>query len=140
MDSFPSQLKQVFRRLRRAPMFTFITLFTLAAGIGANIAVFSVLEGILLKPLAYPQPEQVRALDVTDGTLPLLGVSPVLGRLFTRQDDSPSATKTVLVTYGYWQSKFGAAPSTIGRTILVDGTPRQIIGVLPQKFQFLDQP
>jgi len=194
MNSFPSQLKQVFRRLRRAPMFTFITLFTLAAGIGANIAVFSVLEGILLKPLAYPhpeqlvgvwhnapglniaelnmapsnyfvyrdqsrafqdigiyqndsvsvtgvaQPEQVRALDVTDGTLPLLGVSPVLGRLFTRQDDSPSATKTVLVTYGYWQSKFGAAPSTIGRTILVDGTPRQIIGVLPQKFQFLDQP
>ena len=193
MDSFPSQLKQVFRRLRRAPMFTFITLFTLAAGIGANIAVFSVLEGILLKPLAYPhpeqlvgvwhnapglniaelnmapsnyfvyrdqsrtfqdigiyqndsvsvtgvaQPEQVRALDVTDGTLPLLGVSPVLGRLFMRQDDSPSATKTVLVTYGYWQSKFGAAPSTIGRTILVDGTARQIIGVLPQKFHFLDQ-
>ena len=142
MDSFSSQLKQVFRRLRRAPMFTFITLLTLAAGIGANIAVFSVLEGVLLKPLAYPhpeqlvgvwhnapglniaelnmapsnyfvyrdqsrtfqdigiyqndsvsvtgvaQPEQVRALDVTDGTLPLLGVSPVLGRLFTRQDDS----------------------------------------------------
>lgn len=194
MDSFPSQLKQVFRRLRRAPMFTFITLFTLAAGTGANIAVFSVLEGILLKPLAYPhpeqlvgvwhnapglnitelnmapsnyfvyrdqsrtfqdigiyqndsvsvtgvaQPEQVRALDVTDGVLPVLGVSPVLGRLFTRQDDSPGATKTVLVTYGYWQSKFGAARSTVGRTILVDGTPRHIIGVLPQKFQFLDQP
>lgn len=194
MDSFPSQLNQVFRRLRRASMFTFITLFTLAAGIGANIAVFSVLEGILLKPLAYPhpeqlvgvwhnapglniaelnmspsnyfvyrdqsrtlqdigiyqndsvsvtgvaQPEQVRALDVTDGTLPILGVSPVLGRLFTRLDDTPSATKTVLVTYGYWRSKFGAAPSTIGRTILVDGTARQIIGVLPQKFQFLDQP
>lgn len=194
MDSFSSQLKQVFRRLCRAPMFTFITLFTLAAGIGANIAVFSVLEGILLKPLAYPhpeqlvgvwhnapdlniaelnmapsnyfvyrdqsrtfqdigiyqndsvsvtgvaQPEQVRALDVTDGTLPLLGVSPVLGRLFTRQDDSPSATKTALVTYGYWRSKFGAAPSAIGRTILVDGTAREIIGVLPQKFHFLDQP
>ncbi|HEV2224617.1 MAG TPA: ABC transporter permease [Candidatus Acidoferrales bacterium] len=194
MDSFSSQLKQVFRRLRRAPMFTFITLFTLAAGIGANTAVFSVLEGILLKPLPYPhpeqlvgvwhnasglniaelnmapsnyfvyrdqsrtfqdigiyqndsvsvtgvaEPEQVRALDVTDGTLPILGVSPVLGRLFTRQDDSPSATKTALLTYGYWQSKFGAAPSAIGRTILVDGTARQIIGVLPRKFHFLDQP
>jgi len=193
MDSFSSQLKQVFRRLRRAPMFTAITLFTLAAGIGANVAVFSVLEGVLLKPLPYShpdqligiwhdapglnipelnmspsnyfvyreqnhtfqdvglyqndsvsvtgvaQPEQVRALNVTDGTLPLLGVSPVLGRLFTRQDDSPSAPKTVVLSYGYWLSKFGAAPSAVGRTVLVDGTPRQIIGVLPQKFHFLDE-
>ncbi|MGH9781110.1 MAG: ABC transporter permease, partial [Candidatus Acidiferrales bacterium] len=193
MNSFSSQLKQVFRRLRRAPMFTFITLFTLAAGIGANIAVFSVLEGILLKPLPYPhaeqligiwhdapglnipelnmsasnyfvyreqnhtfqdvglyqndsvsvtgvaKPEQVRALNVTDGTLPILGVSPVLGRLFTRQDDTPRAPKTVVLSYGYWQSKFGGASSAIGRTVLVDGTPRQMIGVLPQKFHFLDE-
>src|SRR6266404_658496 len=136
MESFTNQLKQVLRRLARTPMFTVITLITLAAGVGANTVVFSVLEGVLLKPLPYPQseelvgvwhtapginipelnmspsnyfiyreqgrsfqdigmyqgdsvsvtgvgePEQVRALDVTEGTLAILGVQPALGRLF----------------------------------------------------------
>lgn len=193
MDSFINQLKQVFRRLRRAPVFTIITLFTLAAGVGANTAVFSVLEGVLLKPLPYPhsgelvgvwltapgvnlvdanmapsdyfifreqgrtfqdiglynddsdsvtgvaEPEQVRALDVTDGTLSILGVTPALGRTFSRQDDSPGAPRTAILTYGYWQHKFGGNPSAIGRTIVVDGRPRQIIGVLPESFHFLDE-
>src|ERR1043165_935618 len=56
---FKTQLRQVLRRLRRAPMFTAVTLITLAAGVGANTVVFSVLEGILLKPLAYPHSEQL---------------------------------------------------------------------------------
>ena len=56
---FTTQLKQVFRRLMRAPMFTLVTLITLAAGIGATLAVFSVVEGVLLKPLPYPHPEQL---------------------------------------------------------------------------------
>ncbi len=194
MDSFAAQLKQVLRRLSRAPMFTFLTLLMLATGVGANVAVFSVLEGVLLKPLPYPhpeqlvgvwltapginltdaalspadyfiyreqnrtfediglynpdsdtvtgvgEPEQVRALNVTEGTLSLLDVKPVLGRLFSHADGQPSAPQTVLLSYGYWQHKFGASPSVIGRTIIVDGKPRQIIGVLPQKFQFLDLP
>lgn len=55
MDSFTDQLKQILRRLRRTPMFTFVTLITLAAGVGANTAVFSVLENVLLKPLPYPR-------------------------------------------------------------------------------------
>ena len=130
MGSLGAQLKQILRRLRRAPMFTAITLVTIAAAIGANTIVFSVVEGVLLKPLPYPaadrligvwltapgvninklelspstyfvfreqnhsfedigiygndsdsvtgigEPEQVRALLVTDGTLPLLGSSP----------------------------------------------------------------
>ena len=189
-----TQLKQVLRRLRRAPLFTFLTLLMLAAGVGANVAVFSVLEGVLLKPLPYPhpeqligvwltapgvnllnatlspadyfiyreqnhtlediglwdpdsdtvtgigEPEQVRALNVTDGTLAILGVKPALGRLFSRADDLPSAPPTVALSYGYWQRKFGGSPSVIGRTIIVDGKPRQIIGVLPQEFHFLDQP
>src|SRR5882672_2395538 len=59
MSSFKNQLRQVFRRLRRAPMFTAVTLITLAAGVGANTVVFSVLEGILLKPLPYPHSEQL---------------------------------------------------------------------------------
>jgi predicted permease len=188
-----NQLKQVLRRLGRTPMFTVITLITLAAGVGANTVVFSVLEGVLLKPLPYPhpeelitvaqaapginipelqaapsmyfiyrdqgqsfqdiglyagdsvsvtglaEPEQVRALLVTDGTLPILGVSPALGRLFSREDDLPGTPETVLLTYGYWQHKFGADPSAVGRNVMVDGKSRQIIGVLPQQFHFLDR-
>ena len=188
-----NQLKQVLRRLGRTPMFTVITLITLAAGVGANTVVFSVLEGVLLKPLPYShpeelitvaqaapginipelqaapsmyfiyrdqgqsfqdiglyagdsvsvtglaEPEQVRALLVTDGTLPILGVSPALGRLFSREDDLPGTPETVLLNYGYWQHKFGADPSAVGRNVMVDGKSRQIIGVLPQQFHFLDR-
>src|SRR6266446_3487879 len=193
MESFKSELKQVLRRLGRAPLFTVITLVTLAAGVGANTVVFSVLEGVLLKPLPYPkpdeligvwltapgiqlkefelspsdyfifreqnhtlqdislyagdsvsvtgiaEPEQVRALRVTDGTLPLLGIPPLLGHSFTKQDDSPGAPETVMLTYGYWRRKFGGDSSVIGRNIIVDGKSRQIIGALPQRFHFLDR-
>jgi hypothetical protein len=59
MESLNSELKQVLRRLGRAPMFTAITLITLAAGVGANTVVFSVLEGVLLKPLPYPKPDEL---------------------------------------------------------------------------------
>src|ERR1700675_406599 len=59
MESFNSQLKQVLRRLGRAPMFTAITLITLAAGVGGNTVVFSVLEGVLLRPLPYPKPNEL---------------------------------------------------------------------------------
>ena len=193
MRSFRSQLKQVLHRLRRVPVFTAVTLITLAVGVGANTAIFSVIEGVLLKPLPYPhpdelvgvwhkapglnvdelpaapsnyfiyreqnhtlqdiglytsdsvsvtgvgEPEQVQALRVTDGTLPLLGIQPQLGRWFTRQDDSPGSPDTVMLTYGYWRHKFGGDPSIVGRSLAVDGKPHMVIGVLPQKFNFLDQ-
>ena len=192
MGKFSDQLRQVLRRLGRAPLFTIVTLITLGVGVGANTVIFSVLEGVLLKPLPYPHPEQligvwhaapgigitdlnmspsnyfiyreqnttlqdvgvydgdslsvtgagapeqVRGLDVTDGILPLLGVRPALGRLFTRDDDSPGSPDTVLISYGYWRQKFGGASSVVGRSITVDGKSRQIIGVLPQRFHFLD--
>lgn len=193
-EYFSTQLKQVLRRLRRAPLFTFLTLLMLAAGVGANVAVFSVLEGVLLKPLPYPhpeqlvgvsltapginlkdaqlspadyfiyseqnrsfenlglwspdsdtltgigEPEQVPALDITYGTLRALGVKPALGRFFSPTDDVPSAPRTIILSYGYWQRKFGGSLSVIGRSIIVDGKARQIIGVLPQNFHFLDRP
>ena len=193
MGSFRNQLRQVLRRLGRAPMFTVITLITLAAGIGANTVVFSVLEGVLLKPLPYPhsedlvgvwhtalginlpevnmspsnyfiyreqgrtfqdiglyagdsvsvtgigEPEQVPALNVSDGTLAILGVQPALGRSFRREDDLPGAPQTVLLTYGYWRGKFGGNAAAVGQTLVVDGKARQIIGVLPKGFHFLDQ-
>src|SRR5580658_3625179 len=194
MAMFIDQLRQVLRRLSRAPMFTAITLLTLAIGVGANTVIFSVIEGVLLKPLPYPhaeqligvwhtapglnmdelnmcpaiyfidreqntsfvdigayngdsfnvtgtgEPEHVPGMDVTDGTLPLLGVTPALGRLFTRQDDTPSAPATVLLSYAYWQQKFGGATSVIGTSITMDGKARQIIGVLPRGFHFLNAP
>ena len=193
MTQIGNQLKQVFRKLGRAPMFTAITVFTLAAGIGANTAVFSVLQGALLKPLPYPQadrlvgvwltapgiqikelnlspsdyfifreqnksfqdvglyagdsgtvtglaePEQVQELVVTDGTLSILGVQPLLGRGFRKEDDVPGAPDTVLLGYGYWRKRFGGDANAVGKTIVVDGKARQIIGVLPQKFHFLDR-
>jgi len=192
MAMFTDQLRQVLRRLGRAPLFTTITLLTLAIGVGANTVIFSVIEGVLLKPLPYPHPEQligvwhsamgvglkevnmsssiyfidreqnttfqdigvydgdtfdvtgtgkpehVRGLDVTDGTLPILGVVPELGRVFNRQDDSPGAPQTVMISYGYWQEKFGGDRSVVGRSITADGKPRTIIGVLPRDFHFLD--
>jgi predicted permease len=193
MNSIGNQLKQVLRRLRRAPMFTAITLVTLAAAIGANTVVFSVIEGVLLKPLPYPnagelvgvwltapgvkikdaqlspsdyfvfreqsqtfqdvglygndsdavtgmgEPEKVRVLLVTDGTLPILGVQPLLGRMINKQDDLPSAPQTAMLSYGYWRSKFGGSESVLDKTIVVDGKMRRVIGVLPRDFHFLDQ-
>src|SRR6266699_3069869 len=61
-----------------------------------------------------------------------------LGRTFTKQDDSPGAPETVMLTYGYWRRKFGGDASIVGRNIIVDGKSRQIIGVLPQRFHVLD--
>jgi predicted permease len=192
MHSFSDQLRQVLRRLGRAPLFTALTLITLAAGVGANTLVFSVLEGVLWKPLPYPhaeelvgvwhtagglqikdlnmspsnyfiyreqnqtlqdigmyqgdsvnvtgvaEPEQVPSLRVTVATLPLLGIPPILGRYFSTDDDLPDRPATVMLTYGYWRRKFGGDPSVIGRSLVVDGKARQIIGVLPQRFHFLD--
>jgi predicted permease len=193
MGLFSGQIRQILRRLGRAPMFTAITLITLAAGVGANTAVFSVLEGVLLKPLPYPrpdeligvwhkapgldikeltaspstyfiyreqnrtlediglytgdavnvtgagEPEHVQALLVTDGTLPLLGIPPQIGRWFNHQDDSPGSPDTVMLTYGYWRHKFGGDASVVGRSMTVDGKPREVIGVMPERFNFMDE-
>ena len=187
-------LKQVFRRLMKAPGFTAIALITLALGIGANSAIFSVINGVLIKPLPYPraselvgiwhvapgiaglngnincsptmyftygeetrtfqefglwsnggasvtglgEPEQVRALFVTYGTLNALGVPPALGRWFSRADDAPGSPETVMLSNGYWQRRFGGAASAVGRTLTVDGKPRLVVGVMPRDFRFLD--
>jgi predicted permease len=84
------------------------------------------------------RPEHVPALGVTDGVLPILEVTPLLGRSFTRADDEPGSVDVVMITYGYWRSKFGGDRSVIGKTIDIDGKPSTIIGVLPQRFRFLD--
>ncbi len=193
MGSSSNQFKHVLRRLVRSPLFTGMTLLTLAIGIGANTAIFSVIEGVLLKPLPYPhpeelvglwhtalglnipelnispslyftykeegrtfqsvglwqgdsvsvtglaEPEQVDALNVTEAVLPLLGVKPLLGRTFSHIDDTAGSPATVMLAYGYWQSRFGGDASVIGRRIMVDGAAKEVIGVLPQSFRFLDR-
>ncbi len=185
--------RRVVRRLLRAPMFTLIAVFTLALGIGANTAIFSVVRGVLLKPLPFDEPdalvgvwhaapglgipnlnmspatylvyreegrvfqdiglwdngavsvtgsgepERIQVLFVTDGTLSLLHVNPILGRSFTAEDDSPKTPERVILSHAYWERKFGSDRSVVGKSIVVDGKPREIIGVLPAKFSFLNR-
>jgi putative ABC transport system permease protein len=179
------------RRLRRAPLFTAVALVTLAVGIGANTALFSVVYAVLLKPLPFDEPdrlvgvwhtapgmniprlemgpafyltyrdgnrvferlglwasrsasltgvgdpERVPVMMVTDGTLPALRVTPMLGRIFTREDDSPGSPERVILTYAYWQRKFGGDPGILGRSLKLDDRPREVIGVLPEGFDVL---
>src|SRR5262249_10494187 len=190
--SIAMRLHPYLRRLAKLPGFSAVAVLTLAIGIGANTAIFSVVEGVLLKPLPYPQsqllltldhtapgvslphvgaapflyftyredgrafqdvglwtsgsvsvtglaqPEEVRQLTVTDGVLPILGVQPMAGRLFTKADDTANAPLTAILTAGYWRTKFGGDPSAVGRTITLNGRPREIIGVLPDSFRLLD--
>lgn len=86
----------------------------------------------------HGRPEHVPALGVTDGVLPILRVTPLLGRAFTPADDEPGGPDTAMITYGYWHSKFGGDRSVIGKTIYIDGKPSTIVGVLSQRFRFLD--
>ena len=183
------------RALRRAPAFTIAATLTLALGIGATTAMFSVLNGVVLRPLPYPEqdrlvelvheapgigidrvlaspavyfgyrdhsqtfdsvglwdsddspvtitgagePETVPSVQVTHEILPMLGAHAIAGRNFRQGDDLPGSAPTAMVSYGYWQRRFGGKDA-IGQTLMVDGVPRQIVGVLPQWFRFFDYP
>lgn len=83
-------------------------------------------------------PEQVRTLRVTDGTLQAVGVQPALGRWFSPEDDTPGTPETAILMYGYWQRALGSDPSIVGRTLTVDARPRDVVGVMPEGFRFLD--
>lgn len=84
------------------------------------------------------EPEQIPALVVTYGTLPAVGVPPMLGRWFTSSDDSAGTRETVILSYGYWQRRFSGSASVIGTRVTIDSTPREVIGVMPQSFRFLN--
>jgi len=184
-------LRPLARRLIRTPSFTLICAGTLGLGIGAVTATYAVVDGVLLEPLPYPEPdrlvgvwhtvpglgfetlnqspalhmtyvaesrvfdevgvwdnrrhtitgigepEQVEGMGVTEQTLRILGARPLMGRLFSAEEDRPGSPLTALVGWGYWQSRLDADPGVIGRTLTIDGQPHEVIGVLPREFRVL---
>jgi predicted permease len=195
LDTLGRDVRLALRGMRRRPGFTLAVVLTLALGIGANAAIFGVVDGVLIKPLPYPnagelvsikqvapgldasglrmsatqyftyrdegrvfqhiglygdggrtitgvgEPEQARALFVTYDVLQALGVKPQLGRLFTEADSTPIGTPyapVVILTHAYWQRRFGGDRSVIGRRLIADSIPAEVIGVMPEGFRFLD--
>ena len=83
-------------------------------------------------------PEQVRSIAVSDGTLQALGVPSQLGRWFAAADQNPGGTPAVVLGHGYWQRRFGGDPDVLGRIITVEAVPHEIIGVMPRGFRVVD--
>src|SRR5262249_11777280 len=86
------------------------------------------------------EPEQVRTLFVTYGTLQALGVQPLMGRWFSEADDTPGTPgpDPVILTYGYWQRRFGGDTLAIGRMLTIDSRPAQVVGIMPAEFRFIN--
>lgn len=176
-----------FRRLRKAPGFTVTALLTLGLGIGACIAVYSLVDAVLLQPLQFgngkrlveifadvPQlgmtrgtpapanyfdwkrrnhvftdmaaavgdiytitgngrPLEVEGTRITSNLLPVLGVQPILGRNFAKEEDQPG-NAVALISAGLWRQRYGSNPNILGETIHLDGEPYRIVGVMPFGF------
>ena len=174
------------RSLTSKPGFSALVLSTLTLGIGATVAIFSVVNGILLRPLPYSEPsrlmtiehvdpygsvsepefadyqrqarslarmaaiaygsanltggdgepERIRAARVSDGFFQILGVPTHLGRAFTPDEDKPGAATVLILSYGLWQRRYAADSSIIGKEVIVNGTPRTVVGVMPLRFTY----
>jgi putative ABC transport system permease protein len=183
-------IKFGIRTLARNPLFTLVAILTLGLGVGATTSIFSVVDGVLLRPLPFDDPDELTVLQVNTGgpgwygasepefidfreqlrsletvsayevsevtlgdsteprrvkgvrltadLLPMLGVAPSIGRLFTPEEDVPGANPVVVLSYGLWQQHFGADPAAVGRAIEVQGRLATVIGVMPQGFSFPD--
>ena len=188
-----SDVRHAFRMIQRKPGFSVAALLSLSLGIGANTAIFSVLDGVLIRPLAYPRsdslagvynslviqgkifpdaklsaglyaackasatafesfgvwtsglatvsgmgdPEELVTATATEGVLPTLGVPPYIGRWFSDEDDTQGSPETVILGYAYWQRRFGGDGKVLGRSIVVDFVPHQVIGVMPRNFELV---
>jgi len=192
MSTFLLDLKFAFRTLRKSPGFAATAVLMLAFGIGATTAIFSIVEGVLLRPLPFPDPDrlvvladriqgtdvggngeagttsldirsysrdthsfsglggyqysgfelsgngdpaQVTASRMTGGVFSTLGVAPLLGRVFTQQEDDQNQPVVVL-SYATWQSRFHGDPKIPGTKILLNRKPYLVIGVMPRNFEF----
>ena len=191
MSGFVQDVRYALRGLRKAPGFTTVACLTLALGIGANTAMFSVLNTVLLRPLPYPAAQQlamvwtempnqnlregrsayrdvqewraqsktlvdvaiydpitarltapgelerIGAFRVSPNLFSLLGVQPHRGRLFTTAE-AEERRRVAVLSYRFWQSRFGGADNVIGSIIELDGIPSEVVGVLPPGFRFSD--
>ena len=186
MDTFLQDLSYGARMLVKSSGFALIAILTLALGIGANTAIFSVVNGVLLTSLPYPHPEQLVSIFtkmpnfenasisypnfedwrrmnrtfsdmaayrsagisltgageperlhggmISAGFFEILGVNPLLGRTFSRDEDRLGANPTVMITEGLWKRKYGSDPKIIGQRMELSGVGRTIIGVVPSNF------
>lgn len=83
-------------------------------------------------------PERVTATWLTASMVPLLRVTPMLGRSFTADEERPGGVTTVMLSEAEWRSRFGASPTVLGKTMMVNSVPREIVGVMPASFAFPD--
>ncbi|HEY6059591.1 MAG TPA: ABC transporter permease, partial [Gemmatimonadales bacterium] len=189
MDALLQDIRYAARTLLKSPGFTVSAVLTLALGIGANAAIFSVVEGVLLRSLPYrapdrlvmlwenhPQegaprspfapanytdlraqtgsfeslgaiypystvnltgvgePEQLRLLRVSADLFPTLGVAARLGRTLLPADDRPGGPNVVVISDGFWRSRFGADSGAVGRSVTLGGEPYTVVGVMPPGF------
>ncbi len=188
-DHFRRDLRQAVRLLKRRPGFSIAVILTLALGIGANSAIFSVVEAVLLRPLPYKDPgrlamlfsgnparelhegrvslpnfadwksqsrdfedmtafigqtfllgtdgppERMRSARVMANFWPLLGVQPMLGRVFTKEEQD-RAERVVVLTYAVWRQRFGGRADALGERLVMDGRSYVVIGVMPPDFHF----
>ncbi|MGH7475414.1 MAG: ABC transporter permease [Longimicrobiales bacterium] len=192
MEALRQDLRYALRSLTKAPGFAVIVVLTLALGIGANSAIFTVINTVLLRPLDYRDPERLVyihsqfptlgfdefwisppeyrdlqehirsfadigawrtgtvSLSGTDSPLRVtsaiasaellstLGVSPLLGRTYTREEDAEGADAVLLISERLWRSAFGADAAVVGRSLDVNGTQRTIVGIMPERFDLED--
>ena len=191
LDSLWADVNFALRQLKMSPGFTLAAFFTLALGIGANSAVFSLFDAVLLHPLPYHDPDKlmlvtevepnqgkddefgvaiqeardyennsrtfsqlgtfessgfnltddgepvrVNAAMVSSTVFPLLGVSPLMGRTFTSEEDRYGKDHVVVLSSHLWKSKYGSAPNILGKSIKLDETQYTVIGVMPPSFRF----
>jgi len=191
LDSMISDLKYALRGHRQKPGLAVLAILTLALGVGASTAIFSVVNGVLLKPLPYPNardlvsiqvnsgigssegfyglsepefldfesevssldgvagysgtsvtmgdslaPRRIRILQTTASLFQVLGVEPVLGRVYTEEEDQPGAPRVAVLSHGLWIREFGGDPGVLGQDMILNDTPIPIIGVMPEGFNF----
>jgi predicted permease len=187
MGTLAADVRYALRMMRKSPGFTAIAIAALALGIGANTAIFTVVNAVLFEPLPYPQPdrlvqlgrkfpqgngwsnsipkymawrenhvfqwmtlynaggmsfnltagdrpEQVKGTHVSKDYFNVLEVQPMAGRTFTDREDAPNGPSVAVISYGFWQSRFGGDRQMVGRAIALNGEPYVVIGIMPQGF------